>query len=434
LLKRSAPNQVGSRPSDTEIVPVEVSIPAGQPSIQLSSSELRSHLDGATPHRILLVSYYCPTKAHAGGLRILDMYALIKSQRPDAIIDLYTHHRPSIDWSLKEVHELFDHVYLSPSEDLTPGGLSQLRGATLVYDVIDLQFHQSAYQLDAYRPYARKILFTPMESQAKVLFLDMRSRYKSQGALRLIKMATAMRLASEEVHFCLKADEVVCVSRADAAFLRSVTSARTIKGLDTGISRFEFAEALSDGFTPELSASKALEIVYVAYFGSETNVVALRWFLDNVHPIIKSRVPGYVLKVVGRGDLSSFKKYDDGSVNFLGEVAVLAPNISTARVGIAPALGGSGFRGKVNQYAVLGVPSVVSPISFKGLAYRDAESIFVAEAPTDFAESCIRLLTDDNLNARMAQAARTLCLERYSWQSKWPSIRRIYSLGEDTPQ
>jgi len=169
-------------------------------------------------------------------------------------------------------------------------------------------------------------------------------------------------------------------------------------------------------------------VLYVAYFGSETNVVALLWYLEHVHPLVKAGVPGYVLTVVGRGDLSPFSKYRDKSIEFVGEVAALAPYIEQARVGIAPALGGSGLRGKINQYAVMGVPCVVSPIAVRGLAYQDGASIFVAEAPEVFAERCVQLLADLDLNDRMGQAARTQCLDHYSWQSKWASIRKIYQL------
>jgi len=384
----------------------------------------------APKHRILLVSYYCPTRAHAGGLRILDIYSLIRDKHPDVQLDLYTHHRPSIDWSLDDVYQIFDHVYLSPTEDLSLGGLTALAGALSSYDVVDLQFHQSAYHLDTFRAITKKIIFTPMESLTKVLFIDLRNRSSYHGERGIEKMANSMRLASEEITLSSKADEVICVSRADAAFLRAVTGSRRIKGLDTGVSYIEFADALSQHKTLRTAEDKDCRLLYVAYFGSETNVAALRWYLDNVHPIVKAQVPNYVLSVVGRGDLSPFMKYRDESIEFVGEVPSIAPHIEGARVGIAPALSGSGFRGKVNQYAVLGVPSVVSSIAFKGLAYQDGTSIFVADAPELFAQRCIQLLTDFELNRRMSEAARTLCMERYSWQSKWKVISGIYNLGD----
>jgi len=381
--------------------------------------------------RILLVSYYCPTRAHAGGLRVLDIYTLIRNQCPNVQIDLFTHHRPSVDWSLDDVNALFDNVYLSPTEELTPETLAVMRGAALHYDVVDLQFHQSAYQIDAFRTIGTKIIFTPMESLAKVAFINLQTNFLSVNKSRLNKIAASFRLAVEEMRYALKADEVVCVSGSDARFLRAVTFSSHILGLDTGVSQFEFAEAILPNFVCTSANNRRCNILYVAYFGSETNVLALRWYLDNVHSIVKSRVPGYVLTVVGRGDLSPFSSDHDSSIEFVGEVVAIAPYIQEARVGIAPALAGSGFRGKVNQYAILGVPSVVSPVAHKGLAYQDSENIFVAEKPEIFAAQCIRLLTDLELNDRMGQAARELCLATYSWQSKWPIISKIYNLDKE---
>lgn len=380
--------------------------------------------------RILLVSHYCPTRAHAGGLRILDIYSLIREQCSNIQIDLLTHHRPTIDWSLDDVYRLFDNVYLSPAEDLSPTALAEQSGFMLVYDVIDLQFHQTGHYVDDFRRFGKKIIFTPMESAAKVLFLGVRSHLNISNFLPLRRLAAMLRTAAEELVFTQKVDEVVCVSSADAIFLRAVTSSRHISGVDTGVSQFEFKEALDPNYEIKSSATKRASLLYIAYFGSETNVLALHWYLEHVHPMVKAFVPGYVLTVVGRGDLSPFQKYQDQSIEFVGEVETLAPYIEKARVGIAPALGGSGFRGKVNQYAVVGCPCVVSPIAFKGLSYQDGVNIFVAETPETFADRCIQLLTNLELNDRMGAAARKLCMERYSWQSKWASIRKIYKLEE----
>lgn len=381
------------------------------------------------PFRILLVSYYCPTRAHAGGLRILDIYALIKRMCPDVQLDLFTHHRPKIDWMIDEVYSIFDNVYLCAQEDLSPGALAEFApSCAAAYDVVDLQFHQSAYHMAAYRKVGRKILFTPMESQAKVLFLEMQQQIRNAGKVRLGKLAALFKMAFEEIAFCRKADAVVCVSRSDAAFIRAVGGGRHVRGIETGLSPFEFSNALADSFNPPRSKDRSKSIVYVAYFGSETNVKALEWFLQSVHPEIVKAVPGYKLQVVGRGDLSMFQPYVGVSVELVGEVPLLEPCIQNANHGIAPALGGSGFRGKVNQYAVLGVPSVTTRIAQKGLVYRDGQSILVADAPEDFARCCIRLLRDNEYNDEVALQARQLCVATYGWQSKWAHIAAAYGV------
>ena len=412
---------------------IHASLPARSSQYQQTSQKAteKSTLttkDNGSNFRILLVSHYSPSRAHAGGLRILDIYTLIRERCPNVQIDIFTFHRPSIDWSLEDVHRTFHNVYLSPVEELKPDALLALRGSPLQYDVIDLQFHQSGNQIDSFRRIGSKILFTPMESLAKVALTNLRAKQLTSGS-HLFKTAASLRSAAEEIIFALKADEVVCVSRSDAALLRTLTASRRVRGLDTGVSQLEFAEALALDFSGTSAEKRRCNILYLAYFGSETNVLALRWYLDHVHPIIQERVPAYVLTVVGRGDLSAFSSYQDTSIEFVGEVDAIAPFIRVSRVGIAPALAGSGLRGKVNQYAILGVPSVVSPIAHKGLAYQDGVNIFIAEEPEVFADRCIQLLTDLELNDRMGLAARKLCMGSYSWQSKWPIISKIYNLA-----
>lgn len=382
--------------------------------------------------RILLVSYYCPTRAHAGGLRILDIYRLIKKNYPAVHIDLLTHHRPAIDWSLDDVYEIFDNVYLSPVENLSPAVLKDLSGQhTPKYDVVDLQFHQSAYHLDGFREIGSKILFTPMESQAKVLFINLCKQINQQDRVPLRQIIKQFKPAYDEIVFCRKADQAICVSKSDAAFIRAVGGGQYVHSIETGLSSLEFANAFDEDFVPVRAHEREKTIIYVAYFGSETNVNALRWYLETVHPSVLSAVPDYYLKVVGRGDLSCFNSYCGSNIELVGEVPQLEPYIRKARLGIAPALGGSGFRGKINQYSILGIPTVASSIAQKGLAYKHGKNILIAENPQGFAECCIRLLTDDTWNDQMATEARKLCLEHYTWNSKWPQICEAYGLQEN---
>ena len=430
-LVRKASN-VDKRDADSERVNYELESSQDQQDVQNEEvAENAQIAQNNSKFRILLVSHYCPTRAHAGGLRILDIYALIREQCPNVQLDLLTFHRPSIDWSLDSARHVFHNIYQSPTEELTPETLIELRGSPLYYDVVDLQFHQSGYQIDAFRRIGSKIIFTPMESLAKAAFINLRTNLLTTNSSQLLKVAASLHSAVEEVVFALKVDEVICVSRADASFLRAVTASRRVQGMETGVSQFEFADALTPGFVCTSARNRRCNILFVAYFGSETNVFALHWYLENVHPIVKAAVPAYALTVVGRGDLSAFSNYGGSSIELVGEVDTVAPYIQEARVGIAAALSGSGFRGKVNQYAILGVPSVVSPIAHKGLAYQDGVNIFVEEKPEAFAQRCVRLLIDFELNDRMGQSARELCLANYTWQSKWPSICSIYNLEKE---
>lgn len=379
--------------------------------------------------RILLASYYCPTSAHAGGLRILDMYRLIKARFPSVQIDLYTCLHAGVDGSYKDLKDIFDNVYFSPDKDMAPNGLLRQCQVDKHYDVIDLQFHQTARHINAYGKLGKKILFAPMESIVSSLHIDLSEFLKLRRGLPFRVTLSKLRQAIGEWLFCLQADEIVCVSTSDAATLRSATRSKKITAIETGISPTDFQDAFATIDSDLKPECKAHTIIYVAYFGSVTNIAALKWYIEKVHPRIKNKVPDYVLQVVGRGDLAPFKSADD-SIELVGEVAYLGPYITKAKLGIAPALGGSGFRGKVNQYAIYGVPSVVSPISANGLAYENGVDIFIAEEPEDFADHCIALLLDNDLNQAMAYKARAKALSNYSWESKLDAIKKVYLLEE----
>jgi glycosyltransferase involved in cell wall biosynthesis len=270
-----------------------------------------------------------------------------------------------------------------------------------------------------------------MEALTQVFVLNVRNAVtKRSRASSLSKLKSDYKVAAEEVALCRQADEVVCVSRSDAAMLNVLAFPRRINYLDTGISIIEFADALADREKFIHPEQKEKRIVYIAYFGSETNVIALKWYLDMVHPLIIAEVPGYTFSVAGRGDMTPFQDYRGPSIEFIGEVPSIASHIRSGKVGIAPALSGAGFRGKVNQYAVYGIPCVVTSIAAKGLAYRDGQDIFIADDPKVFAQRCISLLTDNDLNRQIGSRARTTCLEKYTWESSLDKIQRIYQLGE----
>ena len=118
----------------------------------------------------------------------------------------------------------------------------------------------------------------------------------------------------------------------------------------------------------------------------------------------------------------------DDNVEIVGEVHSLENELSQSWLGIAPALGGAGMRGKINQYAIEGVPCVASALAGQGFAYEPGLSIRLASNATEFANACIDLLTCPERNREMGRLARDICLREYSWDSRLPVLREIISV------
>jgi glycosyltransferase involved in cell wall biosynthesis len=327
---------------------------------------------------------------------------------------------------VRELESIFDQIIWSPVEGLDPDYLKQQIGGEPRFDIVDLQFHQSAIYAEEYKKIAGKLLFTPMESLARFLFIDVVRTFKKPLASHARPILSGIKQVVEEIKFSRSVDQVVCVSRTDARLLSIVSFPSNVDYLETGVSEIELGSFESFGGRDPFKLES--KVLFVAYFGSQTNVDALRWYLQNVHPIICRVLPNYIFQVVGRGDLSSFACELGPNFSIVGEVERISPYIESAKVGISPAISGSGLRGKINQYAAFGLPCVASPIAASGLSYKNEQDILIADDPAEFAQAVIRLLSDSDFNSRIGKSAKSTCLKNYSWQSKWPHVQRIYGL------
>ncbi|WP_127903580.1 glycosyltransferase [Solirhodobacter olei] len=368
--------------------------------------------------QILVVCLHAPTVNHAGGLRILDMIRQIKSKHPHVYVELFTAANLESLGPMGEASQIFDNIVLADGYNFSV--LEYLRRARhpRYFDVIDFQFPQPPEIIESYRKIGRRLIFTPMESHIRNECIERGTDAKSEGGL-------TSGSALEEARICRVVDQTICVSMKDCAAIRSFVEADVV-AIETGISEIEFSSDIS----PIDQEDHA--VCYVAYFGSDTNKDALRWYLNEVHPKVRAAVPEYEFRIIGRGDISDILPEQMDGIKHIGEVDHIAPHVMAGAVGIAPALSGAGFRGKINQYAHLNVPAVASPLSAEGLAYIDGESILIAERPSDFAECVVTLLTDPETRRSIAAAAAVVCRCNYSWDSKWPQIADSYGLPART--
>lgn len=371
------------------------------------------HLDREC-HSILIVSTHMPTTRHAGGLRILDMIEVIKSRNSKVYIELFVSFNKSLLGGGGEAHALVDRVVYADNYDFSIAQYRKKSGSIRHFDVVDFQFPQPIETIKAYREIGDRLIFTPMESL-------IRTECLKRGVPSIPEAELDEADAKLEAQICRLVDEVVCVSRIDADCIAESVGIDTITSIETGVSSIEFLE--SDAANRSRNA-----VCFIAYFGSNTNRDALRWYLDEVHPHVIDEFGDYDFRIVGRGNVSDILAKPRPCVSYVGEVDRVGPEIGHAAVGIAPALSGAGFRGKVNQYAHLGLPTVATPISANGLKYEHGHSILVSEDPRQFAAYVVELLKDSERRDQMGRAAYDVCKQYYGWESKWPEIKRTYAI------
>lgn len=373
--------------------------------------------------RMLLVSFYPPERRTGGGLRLLDMYRLLSREVPGLSLTLLTcDHGVELE---PELDSIFEKVVTLPPERFNEAGVRATGLLDGAFDAVDLEFLQAGDLAGLFkRSGVPRVVVSPMESHVRVAALSLMHRPPlSVAALRRLwgELAVALR----ELSGAWKADRVMCVSWSDARVLKRFRPGHRVSAVETGVSSAEFGRALQA--LPERPLTGAPTVTFLAYFGSQTNLDALDWYLRTVHPHVKAAIPDYRLRVVGRG-LTARPDAADQSVEIVGEVDSLEDELALAWVGIAPALSGAGLRGKINQYAIMGVPCVASTLAGKGFSYEQGHSIRLASNSAEFSDACIDLLASPAYNREMGRLARDACRRDYSWESRLPSLREMFAL------
>lgn len=380
---------------------------------------------------VLLVSYYAPSMSHAGGLRILDVYTEMRRRYPDVRLTLFAGRNEVVDGDVSMLDDIFDAVHFCEPHQFNTETLAKQVDLNEGFDVLDLQFHQAGAFAAPGRAWAKRVLFTPMEVLSRFDF-DIVAKACRNGEVNQDKFFSLVHRGVNELRIMQEVDGTVCVSDADAGFLAHVSGSSSVNYFPTGLSLVEFKNELDPRFAPTPAGKKHNRLVFAAYFGSETNVMGLEWFLKNIHEKVLAAVPDYDLAVVGRGDTSSLERLKAKSVHFIGEVPVLSPVLQQAKAGLVLAINGSGFRGKINQYSICGLPTVSTSLGATGLVYEPDEEIVLADEPDDFAAACIEILRNDQQTEKLAEAARKRALSTYTWDAIWGRIAALYGFADGT--
>lgn len=149
---------------------------------------------------------------------------------------------------------------------------------------------------------------------------------------------------------------------------------------------------------------RSTTLLLVGQFEYEPNCDAAEHFVQNVLPLVRARLPGVTLRLVGPPSPRVHRLAGDG-VQVIGEVDDLGPEYDRAAVAISPVRFGSGTRIKIIEAFARGVPVVSTSVGAAGLGADNGKHILLADDPAAFADACVMLLRNPETASRLAQNA-----------------------------
>ncbi|MBI4745473.1 MAG: glycosyltransferase, partial [Deltaproteobacteria bacterium] len=158
------------------------------------------------------------------------------------------------------------------------------------------------------------------------------------------------------------------------------------------------------------------QMLFLAGMDYIPNIDSAHYFLQEIFPLIRSKMPEVRLEIVGKElwkihDQPSFK-----GARFHQNVPDVLPWFRSSDLLVVPLRYGAGTRIKILEAMAAGLPVVTTSKGCEGIDVRHGEHLMIADSPAEFAAAVGTLIESEALRKSLIRNARRLVEERYSWQ------------------
>jgi glycosyltransferase involved in cell wall biosynthesis len=230
------------------------------------------------------------------------------------------------------------------------------------------------------------------------------------AALRALWRFQAARIRRYEARAVAGfADSTLAVSEADRAALSAIAPNARVDFLPMGVDTEHFAPSVATPATP-------WSMVLTGSFDWAPKRANVAVLVNEVLPLIRTRVPAAQLSIVGRGLsgrlLRDIRKRD--GVEYVGPVPDVRPYIARSAVVLNYVESGSGIAIKVLEAMAMGKAVVTNGLGVEGIAAINGRHLLVASTKAQFADSVAAVMNEQALALRLGEAARSLVVSKYS--------------------
>ena len=284
------------------------------------------------------------------------------------------------------------------------------------YDLV----HVDTIALAGYLPHLRGLPAVLNHHNVESALLLRRAATERNPAVRAYIALQGWKLRRAETRALTAFDGNIAVSALDKAELsaRAPTANITVipNGTDT---RF---------FRPQPADESGPSLVFAGTMAWYPNADAMEFFARKIWPLIKRRVPGVTMNLIGASPPAEVRRLGerDPSFRVLGFVDDVRPYIAQAAVYVVPIRVGGGTRLKILDAMAMGKAIVSHPIGAEGLDLAQDKEILIAAEPERFAQQVVALLHDRSRRQQLARAARARAVASYAWDRIAPRLERCY--------
>lgn len=271
------------------------------------------------------------------------------------------------------------------------------------FDIIQFETIFMAPYLEISRKYSKAKLILRAHNIEHLIW----ERLSKQGSNPLKKMYLrhlSRTLKYYEISMLKHFDGIAAITQSDGNFFRNHSNVSVID-LPFGIDL--------EKYNPNLAEPEFPSLFHLGSMNWIPNEEGIKWFLDEVWPLVHKNQPDLKLYLAGRYMPEWLMKSQLKNVIIVGEVADAQEFICSKSIAIVPLLSGSGIRIKIIEAMALGKAVVSTSIGAEGIQIENGHNILIADEPSKMASAINQLVEDVFFTLKIGANARVCIEEKY---------------------
>ncbi|KKR50750.1 MAG: hypothetical protein UT88_C0044G0001, partial [Candidatus Woesebacteria bacterium GW2011_GWD2_40_19] len=241
--------------------------------------------------------------------------------------------------------------------------------------------------------------------------------------LRSLLSIDVAKLKYWETKFWKKADGVVAVSESDRKEMLKLVPNLKVNLVPNGVN-LDFFKEKDSWHSPEF------KILFIANFKWLQNVEAAELLLKEVFPRVHAKSPKVKVWVVGQHIPEEILKYKSENIIIDNLSEDDQEGIRNAyyesSVFVSPLRGPGGTRLKHLAAMAAKLPLVTTSVGAEGLGAADGREVIIRDTSKEIADATLRILGNEKLAKKIAENARKLVEQKFSWYKMGEYLDKIY--------
>ena len=360
--------------------------------------------------QVLIVDALTPQPDRdSGSLRLVNLMRLLREE--GAHVVFLPANRAHDGRYTEALQQLGVEVWYAPFAARAPGWLREHGGR---FDCALVSRH---YVASDFLPLLRR-----HAPQATLLFDSVDLHFLRERRAAELAGDAGLRRAAERT----RTRELAMMAQADVTLVVSEHE-RALLARDAPDARVELLSNLHEVAGPGLPFGQRRDVVFVGGFRHPPNVDAVSWFVREVWPQVRGRLPDITFHCIG-GDVPPeiAMLAEVPGVRIHGHVPDLLPYMEGARVAVAPLRYGAGVKGKINLSMAHGQPVVATLCAVEGMHLVDGDDVLVAGDANAFADALVGLYGDETRWRRLAARGLDHVARHFSMDAARATVRRLF--------